>query len=129
MLENGHFAAVRREVIAEFERLARSSELYEIRCGANYLAMNVSDRTTQFDLDVFKDQLSRLLAKNPEHNDSIAFNAAYLRLRDVLPSSLPQRAQSAVMLHSYAPPSREDNEDTEKTPLLRDGFIGRPKGK
>lgn len=129
MLENGllNAANLRKEILAEFEQLARNSELYEIRAGANYLAMNVSERTTQSDLDVFKGQLSRLLAKDPTHNDAIAFDAAYARLREALPSSVLPRAQSAVILHSYVPSSREDNNDNEKTPLLG-GAVARRKG-
>ncbi|MGE3319689.1 MAG: hypothetical protein AB7I18_10385 [Candidatus Berkiella sp.] len=133
MLESEQFMAkVRKETLAELERLARSSELYEIRCGANYLATNVSERTTQSDLDVFKGQITGLLAKNPEHNDSIAFQTAYRRLRTTLPSRVSPRAKSVGILHSYGAVTREYEEYEiyeESAPLLRNDALVRQKSK
>jgi hypothetical protein len=90
----------REQAIADLVLLANSDSLYEIRFAAHYIVQNLSEHTNKETLNNFENEISKLMAAHPSHQDTITLKAALDKLHNALPSQAPKR-HSTEILYRY----------------------------
>ncbi len=111
MLQGSTENTAREIAIEQLNTLAKTATLYEIKAAAAYLVKNLSEHTTKQMLAVFENEISKLLGKAPDHNDTINCRTAIECLRAQLPNGIIQPSRSAI-LNAYTM-VRLDEEEPE----------------